>query len=117
MPSSRSSNDTFKAQPAARQPLKSPNVVLAEAEQQWIFSQEDLNRTPSVMDGMSPAEEQELRSKGVNFIMQVGIALKLPQLTLDTAHVFFNRFLMRHSLVHKPGHKALHHYVSFSDYH
>jgi len=67
-----------------------------------------------VLDGMSAETERETRAKGLNFVMQVGIMLKLPQLTLSTAGIFFNRFLMRHSLVSKPGTdpKALHHYVS-----
>ena len=60
---------------------------------------------------MALEKERELRLKGTNFILQVGIALKLPQLTLSTAAVFFNRFLMRRSLVAKGGVKPLHHYV------
>lgn len=60
-----------------------------------------------------PAEEERmLRRKGVNFILQVGMMLKLPQTTLSTAAVFFNRYLMRNSLKAKPGYKPLHHYVS-----
>ncbi|KAF2457705.1 cyclin-like protein [Lineolata rhizophorae] len=97
-------------QSAARERPRPPNVVLEEAERQWLFSQDELLRTPSCVDGMSPDEERELRGKGVNFIMQVGIMLRLPQLTLWTASVFFNRFLMRHSLKQKPGYKPLHHY-------
>ena len=100
------------SQPAARQPPTPPYKVLEENEKQWLFSEEDLSRTPSVLDGMPPDMERELRGKGINFISQVGIMLKLPQLTLSTAAVFFNRFLMRNSLVDKPGKKALHHYVS-----
>lgn len=100
-------------QPAARQPPKSPNAVLAETEAQWIFTEDELSRTPSVLDGMPIDKERDLRYKGVNFIMQVGILLKLSNITLGTACVFFNRFLMRHSLVDIPGgQKPLHHYVS-----
>jgi protein BUR2 len=91
---------------------KDPAEVLAEAELQWMYSEEDLLHTPSILDGMSPDEERQLRSKGTNFITQVGIMLKLPQTTLCTASIFFNRFLMRHSLVKKEGYKPLHHYVS-----
>lgn len=91
---------------------KDPAEVLEEAEQQWMYTEEDLLHTPSILDGMPPDEERQLRSKGTNFITQVGIMLKLPQTTLCTASVFFNRFLMRHSLVKKEGHKPLHHYVS-----
>ncbi|KAK4953510.1 hypothetical protein LTR66_013628 [Elasticomyces elasticus] len=98
------------SQPAARHRPRSPTDVLAEAEAQWIYTEEELAHTPSVQDGMAPEKERELRWKGVNFIQQVGIMLKLPQLTLSTAAVFFNRYLMRHSLVDAPGMKALHHY-------
>ncbi|KAK7537648.1 cyclin-like protein [Phyllosticta citricarpa] len=87
-----------------------PNPVAARAEQQWIFTEEELLHTPSIEDGMSPADERELRRKGMNFIVQVGVMLKLPQLTLSTAGVFLHRFITRRSLVNKDGHKALHHY-------
>lgn len=72
--------------------------MLAEAEAQWLFTEAELANTPSIQDGMSQAEEKEIRAKGVNFIVQVGIMLKLPQLTLSTASIFFQRFLMRASL-------------------
>ncbi|KAI9688010.1 MAG: hypothetical protein M1820_010336 [Bogoriella megaspora] len=98
------------SQPAARHPPTPPYKVLEESEKQWLFTEEELKRTPSVADGMLPETERELRGKGINFILQVGIMLKLPQLTLSTAAVFFNRFLMRLSLVDKGGRKALHQY-------
>ncbi|KAF4553746.1 Cyclin-like protein 4 [Elsinoe fawcettii] len=99
------------SQPALRQRPKSPNRVLAEAEEQWIFDEGELERTPSIQDGMSIEKEKELRAKGINFIRQVGIMLKLPELTLSTGAIFFNRYLMRMSLVDRPGMKALHHYT------
>ncbi|KAF2723041.1 cyclin-like protein [Polychaeton citri CBS 116435] len=98
-------------QPAARQRPKSPNRVLAEADAQWLFTEAELANTPSIQDGMPPAEERDLRSKGVNFIIQVGLLLKLPQLTLSTAAIFFQRFLMRASLKReRDGIPKLHHY-------
>jgi len=95
-----------------QQVVKSTERVLAEADQQWLFDETELLSTPSIRDGMSVGKEKEMRAKGVNFIRQVGIMLKLPELTLSTASIFFNRFLMRMSLVDRPGVKALHHYVS-----
>ena len=100
------------SQPAARQRPVSPNRILAEAEEQWIFNEVELAHTPSIQDGMTLDKEKELRAKGINFIRQVGIMLKLPELTLSTAAIFFNRYLMRKSLVNRPADKALHHYVS-----
>jgi protein BUR2 len=85
---------------------------VVEAEQQWIFVEDELLQAPSIVEGMAPEEERTLRRKGVNFILQVGMMLKLPQTTLSTAAVFFNRYLMRNSLKSRPGYKPLHHYVS-----
>lgn len=60
---------------------------------------------------MSLAEEREKRASGVNFIVQVGIMLKLPQLTLSTAAVFFHRFMMRASFKkERHGIPKLHHF-------
>jgi protein BUR2 len=110
MPSSATNSSSY--QPAIRQRPRPPNPVVAEAEQQWIFSEDELLQTPSIVDGMPAEEERTLRRKGVNFILQVGMMLKLPQMTLSTAAVFFHRFLMRRSLVAKDGYRPLHHYVS-----
>lgn len=101
MPPPSTTNHLPSSHPAARQRPKSPNAVLAESEAQWLFTDAELANTPSIQEGMSHAEEKELRAKGVNFINQVGILLKLPQLTLSTAAIFFQRFLMRTSLVQK----------------
>jgi protein BUR2 len=98
--------------PQRREPVRPPPPQVAEAEQQWIFTEEELLQAPSILDGMAPEEERTLRRKGVNFILQVGMQLKLPQTTLSTAAVFFNRYLMRNSLQSRPGYKPLHHYVS-----
>jgi protein BUR2 len=93
---------------------KRPVEVIEEAEQQWIYTEEELLRTPSICDGISPEEERTFRYKGYNFITQVGIMLKLPQTTISSATVFFNRFLMRYSLKSKgKDDKKLHHYVRF----
>ena len=122
MPPPSTTNHLPSSHPAARQRPKSPNAVLAESEAQWLFTDAELAYTPSIQEGMSHAEEKALRAKGVNFINQVGILLKLPQLTLSTAAIFFQRFLMRTSMVLKgtaeekkrwqPGMVRLHHFQS-----
>ena len=90
-----------------------PEEILLAAESQWLFTEEELRRTPSIIDGLSPEKERENRSKGVNFIAQVGIMLKLPQITLATASTFLHRFYMRYSMESLPG-KPGHHYYSMA---
>ncbi|KAI5818797.1 cyclin-like protein [Pyronema omphalodes] len=67
-------------------------------ESQWLFTEEELRHTPSVEDGIPPELEREQRSKGCNFITQLGIQLKLPQITLATASTYLHRFYMQNSL-------------------
>lgn len=99
-------------QDAPRQDVSPPfskNAVLERTQSQWLFNAQELLLSPSILDGMPVAQELANRQKGVNFITQVGIMLKLPQLTLATASVYLHRFFMRHAMVqnNKPG---LHHY-------
>ncbi|EPE04868.1 cyclin-K [Ophiostoma piceae UAMH 11346] len=78
---------------------------------QWYYTEEELASTPSVLHGITPADERERRAKGVNFIYQAGIAVQpqpLPQVTLFVAAVFFHRFYMRYSCVEERG--GVHHY-------
>ncbi|EXJ67447.1 uncharacterized protein A1O5_09460 [Cladophialophora psammophila CBS 110553] len=90
-------------------PSFSKNAVLERAQSQWLFTPEELLLAPSILDGMSITQELANRQKGVNFITQVGIMLKLPQMTLATASVYLHRFFMRHAMVqnNRPG---FHHY-------
>ncbi|KAI1004577.1 hypothetical protein K3495_g3635 [Podosphaera aphanis] len=70
---------------------------------QWIFTEEELLNTPSIRDGLDPVEERCRRAKGVNFITQAGILLKLPQLTIATASIFFHRYFMRQTMLPEKG--------------
>lgn len=114
MPARRVPSPARRRTPYSSEPSKQPETVLAESEKQWLYTEEELLHSPSIVDGMSPAEEHALRAKGANFILQVGVMTKIPQTTISAACVLFNRFLMRYSLVSKPGVKALHHYVSLA---
>lgn len=92
-------------------PVPAPsNPVLLATQAQWLFTDEELTRTPSQLDGMKLEAEHISRSKGVNFITQVGIMLKLPQLTLATAAVYMHRFFMRFSMVDLPQRPGMHPY-------
>ncbi|KAL3420957.1 cyclin-K [Phlyctema vagabunda] len=93
---------------SSRRIMASPAASGAELAGQWYFNETEANNTPSVLEGISIVEERSRRAKGVNFITQAGIVLKLPQLTIATASVFFHRFYMRYSMVPEKG--GLHHY-------
>lgn len=104
------------ASPASRRPDPRPvpspsNPVLLARQSQWFFTDEELTRTPSQLDGMKLEAEHMSRFKGVNFITQVGIMLKLPQLTIATAAVFLHRFFMRFSMVDLPSRPGMHPYA------
>ncbi|KUJ07543.1 cyclin-like protein [Mollisia scopiformis] len=97
-------------------PIPSPISKMADDESsQWIFTDEEMLSTPSILDGITPVEERCRRAKGVNFITQAGILLKLPQLTLAVASTFFQRFYMRRSLVPERG--GIHQYLPRSQSH
>jgi protein BUR2 len=95
--------------PNGVEPSFSRKVVIERDQSQWLFTPTEMLRTPSVLEGLPVAQEVANRQKGVNFITQVGIMLKLPQLTLATASVYLHRFFMRHAM-QQPNKPGLHHY-------
>ncbi|KAI0204757.1 cyclin-like protein [Astrocystis sublimbata] len=105
-PHSRRSNSS-PASPSPSSPSPVPSALSAMASQ-WFFTQDEVLSSPSVLDGLPPAEERLRRAKGVNFIYQAGILLELPQITLYVAGVFFHRFYMRRSMVEEK--QGIHHY-------
>lgn len=84
--------------------------TVSPSDSQWLFTEAELLRTPSILDGLTPEKERENRAKGVHFILQAGIMLKLPQITLATASVFLHRFFMRHSMSSVPSRPGFHYY-------
>ncbi|VDN58029.1 unnamed protein product [Dracunculus medinensis] len=69
----------------------------------WLFTEKQLNETPSRKDGIDRSEEDQLRREGIKMIVEVGSALKLqPNPTLATAAVYFHRFYMFHSFKEFP---------------
>lgn len=75
-----------------------PNPVVAAAQQKWIFTDDELERTPSRIDKIDREKEDYIRHRAVEFIWQVGMMLKMPPQTSMTATVFMHRFLTRYSL-------------------
>ncbi|KAK3329575.1 cyclin-like protein [Apodospora peruviana] len=107
--SSRTSPPRPLSRRSAPSPAHSSPQHLPQARpDQWLFTSDELLSTPSIIDGLSVAEERYRRSKGVNFIYSAGILLDLPQITLYVAGVFFHRFYMRCSMVEEKG--GIHHY-------
>ncbi|BFZ58738.1 hypothetical protein PYCC9005_005803 [Savitreella phatthalungensis] len=64
----------------------------------WLFTDEELLRTPSIQTGHDAAREAIERGKGCDFVQRVCHKLHLPPPTLATASIFLHRFYMRHSL-------------------
>lgn len=46
-----------------------------------LLPEEKLNNTPSILDGMDPETETDLRILGCELIQTAGILLKLPQVS------------------------------------
>ncbi|KAI1209436.1 cyclin-like protein [Annulohypoxylon truncatum] len=106
--SSRTSPPAPQSRLVAPSPSRSATKTSPTMSNQWLFTQDEVLSSPSILDGLSPAEERLRRAKGVNFIYQAGILLELPQTTLYVAGVFFHRFFMRCSMVEEKH--GIHHY-------
>ncbi|KAJ5095534.1 hypothetical protein NUU61_004890 [Penicillium alfredii] len=88
------------ASPASRRRIPGlPHPVLAAAQQKWLFTDEELERTPSRMDKIERGKEDYIRHRAVEFIWQASMMLKMPPQTSMTATVYMHRFLMRYSLL------------------
>uniref|UniRef100_A0A0D9VGK6 Cyclin-like domain-containing protein n=1 Tax=Leersia perrieri TaxID=77586 RepID=A0A0D9VGK6_9ORYZ len=65
----------------------------------WYFTREELEKlSPSRKDGITESMESEIRQLYCSFIRDVGIRLKLPQMTIATAIMFCHRFYLHQSL-------------------
>ncbi|KAI0889400.1 cyclin-like protein [Annulohypoxylon maeteangense] len=106
--SSRTSPPAPQSRLGAPSPSRSATKTPLTMSNQWYFTPDEVLSSPSILDGLSPAEERLRRAKGVNFIYQAGILLELPQTTLYVAGVFFHRFFMRCSMVEEKH--GIHHY-------
>ncbi|KAI7905952.1 cyclin-like protein [Cokeromyces recurvatus] len=65
---------------------------------QWYFTKDELQDTPTILDGRTFEEEQIDRIKGCHYLLSVGAKLNLPQLVVVTATTYFHRFFMRQSM-------------------
>jgi protein BUR2 len=84
--------------------------MASDYSSQWIFTEEEIKSSPSILGGIEADEERSRRAKGANFITQAGMILRLPQKTIATACIFFQRFFMRWHLDTTIA-NGTHHYV------
>ena len=58
----------------------------------FAITQEEKEHTPSSLDGISPLQEDMMRSAGCDLIEEGGILLRLPQAAMCTAQILLQRF-------------------------
>jgi len=64
-----------------------------------VLPLDKLSPTPSALDGMTQAVEDDLRNLGCNLIQTAGKLLRLPQVAMATGCVMFQRFFYSKSFV------------------
>ncbi|XP_043711804.1 cyclin-T1-4-like [Telopea speciosissima] len=64
----------------------------------WYFSRQEIEEcSPSRKDGIDYKKESQLRKLYCSFIQELGMKLKIPQLTIATAMILCHRFYMHQS--------------------
>ena len=72
-------------------------MALLGSSTEWLFSQEQLENTPSRRTGVEFDHELWYRQNAANLIQDMGQRLNVSQLTINTAIVYMHRFYMIHS--------------------
>ncbi|XP_019413520.1 PREDICTED: cyclin-T1-3-like [Lupinus angustifolius] len=64
----------------------------------WYFSKKEIEEnSPSKLDGVDLKKEAYLRKSYCTFLQDLGMRLKVPQVTIATAIIFCHRFFLRQS--------------------
>lgn len=64
----------------------------------WYYSKKEIEEiSPSRSDGIDPKKEAYLRKSYCTFLQDLGMRLKVPQITIATAIMFCHRFYLRQS--------------------
>ncbi|KAG5595524.1 hypothetical protein H5410_036756 [Solanum commersonii] len=72
--------------------------------QRWYFTTEEIeDHSPSRRDGIDYEKESHLRKLYCSFLQELGIELKVPQVTIATAMMLCHRFYMRQSHTRTTG--------------
>ena len=64
---------------------------------EWLYSQDELENTPSRRTGVDSDRELSYRQNAANLIQDMGQRLSVSQLIINTAIVYMHRFYMIHS--------------------
>ncbi|KAK4486719.1 hypothetical protein RD792_006779 [Penstemon davidsonii] len=79
----------------------------------WYFSRKEIEEnSPSRLDGIDLKKEAYLRKSYCTFLQDLGMRLKVPQVTIATAMIFCHRFFLRQSLA-KNDRRVSQEYTSF----
>ncbi|CAB4054374.1 CCNT [Lepeophtheirus salmonis] len=73
------------------------NMMTTTGQGRWYFSAESLHMTPSRRHNITSEKELGYRQQAANFIQDMGQRLHVPQLCINTAIVYMQRFYMFHS--------------------
>lgn len=57
--------------------MKVEDAAVASKSEKWLFTEQELKRTPSVQAGYQPERERTERMKGCDFIFKIGMKLRL----------------------------------------
>uniref|UniRef100_A0ACD5Z999 Uncharacterized protein n=7 Tax=Avena sativa TaxID=4498 RepID=A0ACD5Z999_AVESA len=84
--------------PAGRPSMDAAAGDAGERGRSWYLSKEEIERgSPSRRDGVAAAKEAQLRATYSSFIRDVGLRLRLPQITIATGIVLCHRFYLHQS--------------------
>ncbi|KAL6493084.1 hypothetical protein OROGR_032843 [Orobanche gracilis] len=73
-------------------------VLPLSFKSKWYFTKEEIEEhSPSRKDGIDCEYESHLRQLYCSYLQELGMELKVPQLTIATAMIFCHRFYMRQS--------------------
>lgn len=70
------------------------------AEEKWYFTKEQLADSPSRRYGIDAQQESKYRQQAADLIQNMGQALMVSQLCINTAIVYMHRFYAFHSFTH-----------------
>ncbi|XP_051978360.1 cyclin-T2-like [Xyrauchen texanus] len=72
-------------------------AAVQRGSSKWLFTQEQLENTPSRRCGVEPDRELSYRQQAANLIQDMGQRLNVSQLTINTAIVYMHRFYILNS--------------------